>query len=319
MTERIGEKRLGWAFAIALVLHAAALAAAARIPAQPAVGGELEGIRVFDAAAPMVISPVELVQWSPEGDPEEVVTLASLAPAPQPTPVRTIRPTPRVPEARPRVPAEVAQVVEPVQVPVTPRPVSPRPVTNEGGTRSGGGGGGGGGTVDMGSPSANGDLRGLGGGGTPAGELSGEGVGSGSGVGAGSGGGRGGGSGGGLGVGDGTGVGEGSGSGSGGGSRDGGGFTSRVADRAEPVVVSKGVLEYPAGAIADGREGTVRLEVLVTETGTVAEVRMVESSGDRRLDLAAQDWVRRWRYNPAVQDGQARRVHTHATVRFELN
>ncbi|MBE9565370.1 MAG: hypothetical protein IMF16_01300, partial [Proteobacteria bacterium] len=133
MTELVGEKRLGWAFAIALVLHVAALAVAARIPAQSAAGGGLEGIRVFDAAAPMVISPVELVQWSPEVTPEETVTLASPAPeppepvrirpvvveretpAPQPAPIRTIRPTPQVPEA----------------LPVTPRPISPPPVTNE--------------------------------------------------------------------------------------------------------------------------------------------------------------------------------------------
>jgi protein TonB len=119
-------------------------------------------------------------------------------------------------------------------------------------------------------------------------------------------------------------VGEGSGSGTGGGEGDGGtgaaggGFTSRVADRREPEVIRKGSLEYPASAVTDGVEGTVRLRVLVGETGDVLEVEVTESSGDRRLDIAAEEFVRAWRYRPAVQDGQPRRVHTYAKVTFEL-
>jgi protein TonB len=152
------------------------------------------------------------------------------------------------------------------------------------------------------------------------GEVPGVGSGSGSGAGPGSEGGTGGGSGGGTGTGDGTGIGEGSGSGSGGGTGDGGspGFVSRTADRKEPVVVFKGSLEYPPAAAAEGAEGTVRLEVAVTELGAVSDVKVVESSHDRRLDDAAVGFVRGWRYKPAVQDGQPRRVWTYAVVKFEL-
>ena len=99
----------------------------------------------------------------------------------------------------------------------------------------------------------------------------------------------------------------------------GGGFTSRVADRQEPEIISKGGLEYPGSAVADGVEGTVRLKVLVSETGAVAEVEVIESSGDRRLDAAAAEFVGRWRYRPAVQDGTPRRVYTYAKVTFELD
>jgi protein TonB len=70
--------------------------------------------------------------------------------------------------------------------------------------------------------------------------------------------------------------------------------------------------------VEDGVEGSVRLKVLVTETGTVAEVQVTGSSGDRRLDAAARECVRRWLYRPAIQDGKPRRVYTHATVEFEL-
>ena len=93
---------------------------------------------------------------------------------------------------------------------------------------------------------------------------------------------------------------------------------SRVADRREPRVVRKGTLEYPGSAVADGVEGTVTLKVLVTEHGDVAEVEVVESSRDRRLDAAAREFVKGWQYLPAVQDGRPRKVHTHAKVTFRL-
>lgn len=84
-------------------------------------------------------------------------------------------------------------------------------------------------------------------------------------------------------------------------------------------MVRKGRLTYPEAAVADGVEGTCLLKVLVGEKGEVIEAEVTRSSGDRRLDQAALDFVRRWRYRPAVQDGKPRRVHTWATVQFELN
>jgi protein TonB len=83
-------------------------------------------------------------------------------------------------------------------------------------------------------------------------------------------------------------------------------------------VVSKGAFTYPEAAAEEGVQGVVKLKVLVTESGSVAEVQITGSSGDRRLDQAAKEWVRGWRYSPAVQDGKPRRVYTHATVEFEL-
>jgi protein TonB len=91
-----------------------------------------------------------------------------------------------------------------------------------------------------------------------------------------------------------------------------------VADRQAPRVVGRGSLEYPPSAVADGVQGTVRLKVLVTEEGEVAHIEVVDSSGDHRLDAAAEEFVKGWRYLPAVQDGEPRRVHTYARVEFEL-
>ena len=84
------------------------------------------------------------------------------------------------------------------------------------------------------------------------------------------------------------------------------------------MVTYKGSLVYPPSAVSEGVEGSVKLRVLVTEKGAVAEVSVAESSYDRRLDEAAMAFVKGWRYQPAVQDGQPRSVYTHALVTFEL-
>jgi protein TonB len=91
-----------------------------------------------------------------------------------------------------------------------------------------------------------------------------------------------------------------------------------VAERVEPAVTHKGTFRYPEAAAEEGVQGVVKLKVLVTEDGLVAEVEITRSSGDRRLDQAAKEWVRGWKYSPAVQAGKPRRVYTHATVEFEL-
>jgi protein TonB len=83
-------------------------------------------------------------------------------------------------------------------------------------------------------------------------------------------------------------------------------------------VVRKGAFSYPSSAAEEGVEGTVVLEVLVDEKGEVAKVKIASSSGDGRLDGAAQDWIKGWRYLPAVQDGRPRRVWTKAKVVFRL-
>ncbi len=331
MTRRGGDRLLNWGFAVALTLHAAALACAARLPIEPTTG-PLDNIRVFEDDASAHMIPVDVVEWpaQPPTEPEPSLHVTTAppeivpqAPPREPTPRPAKRPEPEPPrEQTPLAAPQPATPTPPEPVrppePAEARPPEAPPVSD--GTQPGGGGGGGGGSVDLGAPSPGGDLTAVASGGTAMGEVPGVGSGFGTGVGAGSGGGTGGGSGGGTGTGDGTGVGEGSGSGAGGGQGDGGapGFVSRTAEQQEPVVVYKGSLEYPPAAAAEGVEGTVRLEVAVTELGTVSDIRVVESSRDRRLDAAAVEFVRGWRYKPAIQDGKPRSVWTHAVVAFEL-
>jgi TonB family protein len=60
---------------------------------------------------------------------------------------------------------------------------------------------------------------------------------------------------------------------------------------------------YPLESFVAGEEGTVSLRALVLADGAVESANIERSSGSVRLDNAAVDLVRTWRYQPATQDG----------------
>jgi protein TonB len=62
--------------------------------------------------------------------------------------------------------------------------------------------------------------------------------------------------------------------------------------------------EYPEAAARSGQRGTVVLLIHVAPSGRAAGVDVVASSGYALLDRAASDAVARWRFLPAVKDGQ---------------
>jgi len=69
---------------------------------------------------------------------------------------------------------------------------------------------------------------------------------------------------------------------------------------------------YPPQAKARHEEGTVQLRLQVRADGSVGEVQLLSSSGSMRLDRAAMEAVRGWRFRPATRGGQA--VESWATV-----
>lgn len=69
---------------------------------------------------------------------------------------------------------------------------------------------------------------------------------------------------------------------------------------------------YPPQARARREEGTVQLRLQVRPDGSVGEVQVQASSGSMRLDRAAIDSVKRWKFRPATRGGQA--VESWATV-----
>lgn len=77
---------------------------------------------------------------------------------------------------------------------------------------------------------------------------------------------------------------------------------------------------YPAAALRAGQQGTVLLRVLVGTDGRPTEVSVQTSSGHRVLDLAARSQVLRgWRFQPAMQNGQAVQAYGLVPVSFSLN
>lgn len=72
-----------------------------------------------------------------------------------------------------------------------------------------------------------------------------------------------------------------------------------------PVPVSQPAPRYPREALRRNVGGTVRVRVTVAIDGSVDRLELAESSGDRYLDRAAMEAVRRWRFQPAVREGRA--------------
>lgn len=77
---------------------------------------------------------------------------------------------------------------------------------------------------------------------------------------------------------------------------------------------------YPRDAMRDGLTGTVLLRVLVDVDGRPLDVRVERSSGHRSLDVAARRQVQaRWKFRPAMQDGQAVQAIGLVPIDFALN
>jgi TonB family protein len=70
---------------------------------------------------------------------------------------------------------------------------------------------------------------------------------------------------------------------------------------AEPRDVS--MAKYARESFLDGEEGVVGLRLRVRQDGSVSDIQLTQSSGSARLDQAAQDLVKDWRYQPATISG----------------
>lgn len=77
--------------------------------------------------------------------------------------------------------------------------------------------------------------------------------------------------------------------------------------------------EYPPRAQQQGIEGWVDLEFTISPVGTVQDARVLEARPPFVFDRAALKAVRRWRYNPKVENGVAvARGGVQVRLRFEL-
>jgi len=75
---------------------------------------------------------------------------------------------------------------------------------------------------------------------------------------------------------------------------------------------------YPALSRRLGEQGRVLLRVLVNVRGTSDEVQVQTSSGHTRLDEAARDTVRRWRFVPARRGAEPVSAWVLIPISFRL-
>lgn len=68
-----------------------------------------------------------------------------------------------------------------------------------------------------------------------------------------------------------------------------------------------------------GEQGKVLLRVKVGADGQAQEVSVLQSSGFPRLDEAAREAVRNWRFVPARQGDQAVAAPVNVPIVFKLN
>ncbi len=71
---------------------------------------------------------------------------------------------------------------------------------------------------------------------------------------------------------------------------------------------------YPLESRRNKEEGTVALSLLLGTDGRVAEISVSSSSGFARLDKAALEAVRKWRWSPVMRGGEA--VQVRGTVKI---
>jgi TonB family protein len=77
--------------------------------------------------------------------------------------------------------------------------------------------------------------------------------------------------------------------------------------------------DYPVYAIRTGLQGRVSLRFVISESGSVTDVGIVQTSGASILDEAAAKVVKeRWLYKPATLNGKPVPTLTHATFVFQL-
>ena len=101
------------------------------------------------------------------------------------------------------------------------------------------------------------------------------------------------------------------------------------ASRSKSLIMSEGSVDrpprpsqgnpvpnYPPRAAKDGLTGRVVIKVLIDVDGSVRKAKVVESSPPGIFDGAALNAVRRWRFEPALYEGQPVKVWARQPMDF---
>ena len=86
----------------------------------------------------------------------------------------------------------------------------------------------------------------------------------------------------------------------------------------KPVPLTQATPRYPEEAKQNGQEGSAIVQVLVDADGTIAETKLLKSSGYEILDNAGLDAAREWTFSPAEHEGKPVKVWVSIPFSFNL-
>jgi len=75
---------------------------------------------------------------------------------------------------------------------------------------------------------------------------------------------------------------------------------------------------YPSFSKRSGEQGTVVVRLIISETGEVEDIALLQSSSYPRLDRAAADIGKRYRFKPFLVNGSPQRISTNLLIKFNL-
>ncbi len=75
---------------------------------------------------------------------------------------------------------------------------------------------------------------------------------------------------------------------------------------------------YPSFSKRSGEQGTVVVRLIIDEGGNVEDVALLQSSTFPRLDRAATDIGKRYRFKPFLVNGSPQRISTNLLIKFNL-
>jgi protein TonB len=75
---------------------------------------------------------------------------------------------------------------------------------------------------------------------------------------------------------------------------------------------------YPSFSKRSGEQGEVVVRLIIDESGSVEDVALLRSSSFPRLDRAATEIGRRYRFKPFLVNGSPARISTNLLIKFNL-
>jgi protein TonB len=75
---------------------------------------------------------------------------------------------------------------------------------------------------------------------------------------------------------------------------------------------------YPSFSKRSGEQGEVVVRLMIDESGSVEDVALLRSSSFPRLDRAATEIGRRYRFKPFLVNGSPQRISTNLLIKFNL-